>query len=144
MASPRGKKKLLNEESNVFTFSGHAPLLDTSAINEEGMFENLNISGAKAPRRYNSNNNSNIEKGTTRSRAIARRLPLIVNLESPPIRHNNGASSPTRADYAFTIDEEKGEKRGRKHSKSRRRSKSKSRKSHSRTRRTSKNKVKIE
>jgi len=142
MASPRGKKKLLNEESNLFTFSGHAPLLDTSAINEEGMFENL--SGAKAPRRYNSNNNSNIEKGTTRSRATARRLPLIVNLESPPVRYNNGASSPTRADYAFTIDEEKGEKRGRKHSKSRRRSKSKSRKSHSHTRKSSKNKVKID
>lgn len=142
MASPRGKKKLLNEESNVFTFSGHAPLLDTSAINEEGMFENLNLSGAKAPRINSSNNN--VEKGKTRSRAVARRLPLIVNLESPPIRHNNGASSPTRADYAFTIDEEKGEKRGRKHSKSRRRSKSKSRKSHSHTRRSSKNKVKID
>lgn len=140
MASPRGKKKLLNEESNLFTFSGHAPLLDTSAINEEGMFENLNLSGAKAPRINSSNNN--VEKGKTRSRATARRLPLIVNLESPPVYYNNGASSPTRHDYAFMVNEENPKPR--KHSKSRRRSKSKTKRSPSHTRRNSKNKVKID
>ena len=163
MASPRGKKKMIfNEESGTLLNTGTAPLLDISAINEEGMYENLtgavaprrinsynsnneekyvNLSGALAPRLYNSNNNVEKARPRRRSRATARHLPLIIDLESPNTRNNNGASSPTRLNYAFSINEETGSRRARKHSKSPTRRRRKRSNSHTRR---NKNKVKIE
>ena len=151
MATPRGKKKIpnFNEESN-YRNTGVPLILDTSAINEEGMYENLsetiiprlneeyvNLSENMA----SNNNNNNLGKTRRRSRATTKNLPLIIDIESPIIYNNKGASSHRRPNYAFTINEEKG-RRGRKHSKSLTRRRRKN--SKSTTRRNNTNKVKID